>query len=135
MIPSAITRRSSRLHPKGRLLPGPLPTDPRPATLAFEDELEAMRPLVRRRSHGHCEARLPGCRRRATCVHHRKRRSQGGDNSLENLLDLCARCHRVIHDEPTRARSCGLLLRSTDDPRSTLVRSDLWTKEPRSERA
>jgi len=35
--------------------------------------------------------------RRHLHVHHIRFRSQGGDDSTENLLTLCWRCHRLIH--------------------------------------
>ena len=31
-------------------------------------------------------------------IHHAIRRSQGGGNSLHNLITLCWRCHAVAHD-------------------------------------
>ena len=30
--------------------------------------------------------------------HHVKHRSQGGDDSMDNLITLCWRCHRGVHD-------------------------------------
>ena len=30
-------------------------------------------------------------------IHHRKFRSQSGDDSEENLVTLCAKCHGLIH--------------------------------------
>ena len=30
--------------------------------------------------------------------HHVKHRSQGGDDTLENLITLCIVCHRAVHD-------------------------------------
>ena len=30
-------------------------------------------------------------------IHHRKFRSQSGDDSEENLVTLCAKCHASIH--------------------------------------
>ncbi len=30
--------------------------------------------------------------------HHRKFRSQGGGDTLDNLVTLCAKCHRAVHD-------------------------------------
>jgi len=30
--------------------------------------------------------------------HHIKTRGSGGDDSSENLIDLCPSCHRLVHD-------------------------------------
>ena len=53
-------------------------------------------------------------------VHHRKLRSQGGDNRLSNLVLLdgsgTTGCHGLAHSEVAQARVSGLLLRSTEHP-------------------
>jgi hypothetical protein len=92
-----------------------------------------MRPRVAWRSGGICEAHLPGCKRIATVVHHRKRRSQGGTNDIANLMHLCAGpwgdgCHEKIHRNPMLSFTCGFLVRSTEDPIEVpiLVGLDLW---------
>ena len=70
--------------------------------------------LVKRRSGGRCEIALHHpCDLRATDFpHHRKLRSQGGSNSLDNLLDVCATghywIHRVLHRE--EAEAYGLII-------------------------
>ena len=33
-------------------------------------------------------------------VHHRQFRSQGGDDSEENLITLCSACHNGMHSKP-----------------------------------
>jgi 5-methylcytosine-specific restriction endonuclease McrA len=58
-------------------------------------------PRVRRevlaRDKHRCQA--PGCgRTRFLEVHHIKPRSQGGSNQAENLVTLCASCHRLWHE-------------------------------------
>lgn len=64
----------------------------------------------------------PLCGRRGIeySVHHRKRRSQGGDNRKSNLVSLCGHgtsgCHGNVHSEIARARQAGFLLRSTENP-------------------
>ena len=87
----------------------------------FDAEFERMKPIVRARSGGKCEMKkfldnvilqvgviqlidllildemVRGCTRRATHVHHRKYRSRGGTNSIDNLCDVCEPCHRFIH--------------------------------------
>jgi hypothetical protein len=65
------------------------------------------RPLVRARSGGICETRIPGvCLGRAANMHHRKNRSQGGKWTASNLIDLCGSgttgCHGVLTDPQGR---------------------------------
>lgn len=45
--------------------------------------------------------------------HHRLRRSQGGSDELENLVILCAQCHRFVHDYPEYAVLNGWLVSSS----------------------
>jgi hypothetical protein len=85
-------------------------------TKSFEREFKRMRPVVRERSGGRCEARLEGCTGRGQTVRHRQRRTQGGDNSLANLLDACAACHDRIHAWPAESYLCGFLVHEWDDP-------------------
>lgn len=67
-------------------------------------------------------------------IHHRKLRSQGGDNSLPNLVLLCGSgctgCHGAVHAKPKWAREFGgWILKSTDDPATYPVlvdRADRW---------
>lgn len=79
----------------------------------YAAELDRVRPLVRERSGGLCEVGFPGCEWAAVHVHHRLMRSQGGDNSLGNLLHCCMSCHRYGHLNPSAAYERGFLLRST----------------------
>jgi hypothetical protein len=49
-----------------------------------------------RRSQGYCEIMLPGCTVFGSDPHHRKLRSRGGSNTLDNLLLACRPCHDRI---------------------------------------
>lgn len=53
-------------------------------------------------------------------VHHRKLRSQGGDNSPSNLIAVCghgtAGCHGRIHANPKWAKDNGYIVRRDEDP-------------------
>jgi hypothetical protein len=53
-------------------------------------------------------------------VHHRKRRSQGGANTPDNLITLCGSevtgCHGFVHAHPAESLGAGWLVRSTADP-------------------
>jgi hypothetical protein len=48
--------------------------------------------------------------------HHRKRRSQGGDDSPVNVINIPDSMHQWIHDNPEKAYELGLLVKSHDDP-------------------
>ena len=68
----------------------------------FVKDLLGMRPL--------CEARLEGCSTRATDVHERLNRSQGGKivgGGPEDYMALCRPCHRFITDNPKVAYEQG----------------------------
>ena len=49
---------------------------------------------------GHC--RFPGCRNRRTDAHHLVHWADGGETVLENLVLLCRRHHRAVHEEGFR---------------------------------
>jgi 5-methylcytosine-specific restriction endonuclease McrA len=59
-------------------------------------------------------------------VHHRVIRSQGGRDYAENLITLCAECHRWVHGHPYEARESGWLLRGTDNPGTIPVKHFAW---------
>jgi hypothetical protein len=63
-------------------------------------------------------------------VHHRLLRSQGGPDVSENVITLCAMCHRWAHGHPYAAREEGLLLRSHEDPATIPVKHVLWPAGP-----
>ena len=62
-----------------------------------------------------------GCGRDAVHTHHRKLRSQGGDESADNLLRVCLECHTYIHAEPASAYAMGWLVKSYEDPSAVPV--------------
>lgn len=59
--------------------------------------------------------------REAVHKHHRKMRSQGGDNSPENIVDLCLECHGWVHANPAAAYESGWLVKSWQEPAEVLV--------------
>lgn len=67
-----------------------------------------------------CGDQLLGERGFGWSIHHRKLRSQGGDNRLSNLVAVCGHgtsgCHRVIHHRVAKALQGGWLLKSTAEP-------------------
>ncbi|WP_083213337.1 HNH endonuclease [Mycobacterium malmoense] len=75
------------------------------------------RPLLRQRGDHVCEV----CGLEfANNAHHRKNKSQGGQDDLSNLLLLCGSgttgCHGWITEHPAEAYAKGWSVRSTDDP-------------------
>lgn len=82
------------------------------------------RRIVRQRSNGGCEVRVPGvCLGRAGNFQHRKNRSQGGRWTPSNGLDVCGSgttgCHGYIHAHPKESYRKGWSVRSWDDPAAT----------------
>jgi hypothetical protein len=73
-------------------------------------------PALIHRAGGWCEAATPVCPGLGVSAHHRKLRSQGGDNSLENLLWVAVKCHRWIHDHPKESYEKGWMVKAWDDP-------------------
>ena len=69
--------------------------------------------VIRARSGGKCEMCFV---RPAVRTHHRKPRSQGGQSTEANLLDVCAECHGYAHAHLDESYLTGVLVRRTDDP-------------------
>ena len=49
-----------------------------------------------------CHCRFPGCRARRCDAHHLRHWAQGGETALGNLVLLCRRHHRAVHEEGFR---------------------------------
>lgn len=72
------------------------------------DRRRTLAPRLRRgalqRARYRCER--PGCGQAVFLqVHHRRQVAGAGDNSLENLMVLCWRCHRALHQAEAAARA------------------------------
>lgn len=76
-------------------------------------ELQQIRATLVERSGGMCEAAgfSDLCTHLGREIHHRTRRSAGGQNTTENCLFVCFSCHRSIHDNPLIAIDRGFLRR------------------------
>lgn len=63
--------------------------------------------------HSKCEARLEGCTKDATEIHHKA--SRDGDNLFKHFCSVCRNCHRTIHDKLSLEEGIelGLLIRKT----------------------
>lgn len=72
--------------------------------------------IVRERSGGYCEMRLPDCLGRATDFSHRIGRGVGGPDTPSNGLDACRLCHTWCHSRPAEAKDLKLMLESWQDP-------------------
>jgi hypothetical protein len=55
-------------------------------------------------------------------LHHRRLRSQGGRDAVDNLVWIHDACHRWTHDHPARAYDLGWIVRSWADPAEVPVR-------------
>lgn len=76
--------------------------------------MKKARSLAVERAEGLCEARWAGCGGHGDQAHHVRRRSQGGADSVDNLLIVCQSCHHEIHANPTLARQKGHLKMAKD---------------------
>jgi hypothetical protein len=76
----------------------------------------SVRAYVEGRSWGWCELmEWTDCGQRATHMHHKRLRSQGGQHTASNLLHVCANCHNHIHTSGAVAYARGWLTRTGDD--------------------
>ena len=80
---------------------------------------KVLRELVFSRSKGYCElcgTQLP----EGWAIHHRKLRSRGGKDEVENLVALHHTCHNTgtdsVHLNPKKATLKGFMVSSWDDP-------------------
>jgi hypothetical protein len=76
---------------------------------SFDEDYYAKRPILLREGCRLCPAA-------AAHVHHRKMRSQGGDNDWPNLVPLCWWHHDAVHRYPAIAHTLGLIVRRGEDP-------------------
>lgn len=81
---------------------------------------KAVRDAVQGRAGGRCER--CGHRRDPMVLHHRRLRSQGGQDTVENLVFICQEpCHRHIHEHPSASYEAGWLVPSWADPSTVAV--------------
>lgn len=79
-----------------------------------------IRDALFRRCGGRCE--FCGKPMLTSDVHHRKLRSQGGDESLDNLVLVHPYCHERAHHYPHQAREWGWIVPSWADPAEVACR-------------
>jgi len=81
-----------------------------------------IRGVVHERSNGVCEY----CgRARGNSIHHIVHRSQGGGNSLSNLINLCINCHHKAHTEPETIRK----FKEAGNYDNIRLQEELWEQE------
>jgi len=93
------------------------PRDPGPSPEVVEAAVERDRYSCVRCGYGIG----PGERGRRWSLHHRKRRSQGGEHTPQNLILLCGGsdadgCHQYVHGHPEESRAAGWLLKAKWEP-------------------
>ena len=66
----------------------------------------AQKRALHKRSDGHCQ--YPGCTAtRELEAHHLTPAEHGGRTELDNLILLCPRHHKLLHDRHIRTSGCG----------------------------
>ncbi len=76
--------------------------------------MKKARALAIERAEGLCEARWAGCSAKGEHAHHIRRKSQGGEDVVDNLLIVCQNCHGAIHANPALANQKGHLKLNKD---------------------
>ena len=77
---------------------------------------KALRDAVWNRSRGYCEKCGLPLHQDSWNWHHRKIKSQGGQDLVENGLALHFSCHRWIHDNPAESYKYGYMVPNGDTP-------------------
>jgi hypothetical protein len=82
-------------------------------------EMSKLRSEAFERAHGRCENMLIKGRREVRCtnkiswytgdLHHIKHRSQGGGDTISNVMAVCWDCHRAHHDQGLELEPCWKL--------------------------
>jgi hypothetical protein len=115
------------VHPSARNLIRQTWPKQRPRTKRVKNPNEAKtRVIVADRSGGRCERCAVA---RAGSVHHRRKRSAGGEWSPSNCVALCGHgtlgCHSWVEHNPDAAAAAGWHVRPWQDPREVAVHSHL----------
>ena len=91
----------------------------------------ALRRALRARDH---QCRFPGCRNQRCDCHHVRHWADGGATALDNLVLLCRRHHRAVHEEGFRVTldaAGGVVFRRPDGrPLPEAPAAPAWTGPP-----
>lgn len=101
---------------------GPLRRQSKRAAERGTDDIPApVRAVVLQRARYRCEAQIdPRCDvDYGLELHHRLRRSQGGEHTAANLVAVCRPCHRTIHSHVAASFEAGLLIHQYDGAPTT----------------
>lgn len=81
--------------------------------------LEVVRALVWARARGYCE-KCGSQLGDSWALHHRKLKSRGGEDTVENFLALHHECHNLgtdsVHNNPSMASDTGHMVHSWENP-------------------
>lgn len=89
-----------------------------------------LRALLWWRSEGYCEKCGRGIEQDGFAAHHRKLRSQGGQDEITNLVALCHSCHNLgtasVHLNPEQAKANGWIVPNWKglEPANVLICTD-----------
>lgn len=87
--------------------------------------LKEMREIVLARCGGYCEKCGKPLPNEGYALHHRKLRSQGGQDAVSNFLALHHKCHNLgtdsVHLNPMISTQKGYIVRGHADPLETLL--------------
>ena len=72
-------------------------------------KLNELYPILKNENGESVPCSNPGCRRKARHQHHLEYRCDGGNDSPDNLIHLCDKCHRQIHMDAGDFRKWGKL--------------------------
>lgn len=82
-----------------------------------------------------CMCANPGCKNRVRHIHHVTFFSQGGVTSVDNMVGLCASCHRLVHAGLIVIDPTTLEFSRPDRPPQPDNRSNTWLTRRRASRA
>lgn len=82
-----------------------------------------------------CMCANPGCRNRVRHIHHVQFFSEGGVTSVDNMVGLCASCHRLVHAGRIVIDPATLAFSRPDRPPQPDNRSNTWLTRRRASRA
>lgn len=96
------------LNPGAPSKPTPRPKARKPLKATVHRISDKVREDTFARDQWTCQwCKVPGG---ALDAHHRLRRSQGGADTVANLVSVHRTCHRYIHEHPDEARQRGFLI-------------------------
>lgn len=92
----------------------PVPINKKSEKLRAAELIYSQDRLIYLQAHSVCEAKLPGCTWKATCIHHKERR---GIKLLkkDSWLAVCVSCHNKIEINQLESYDNGLSIKSNNN--------------------